>query len=138
MALQPKRVKFRKQQRGSMKGFAKGGSDVSMGEYGLQALGRAWVTAQQLEAARVAVTRHMKRRGKMWIRVFPDKPITAKPAETRMGKGKGAPVGWVAVIKPGRVIFELEGVTETLARESLRLAADKIPVKTRFIERHTL
>ena len=138
MALQPKRVKFRKQQRGSMKGFAKGGSDVSMGEYGLQALGRAWVTAQQLEAARVAVTRHMKRRGKMWIRVFPDKPITAKPAETRMGKGKGAPVGWVVVIKPGRVIFELEGVTETLARESLRLAADKIPVKTRFIERHTL
>ena len=116
MALQPKRVKYRKQMRGSRKGFAKGGSTVVFGEYGLQALTRGWVTAVQLEAARVAVTRHMKRRGKVWIRVYPDKPITKKPAETRMGKGKGAPEGWVAVVKPGRVLMELEGIHEALAK----------------------
>ena len=108
MPLQPKRVKYRKQQRGSRKGFAKGGSTVQFGEYGLQALGRGWVTATQIEAARVAITRHMKRRGKVWIRIFPDKPYTKKPAETRQGKGKGAPGGWVAVVKPGRILFELK------------------------------
>ncbi len=138
MALQPKRVKYRKQQRGNRKGFAKGGSDVSFGEYGLQALTRGWVTAVQLEAARVAITRHMKRRGKVWIRCFPDKPYTKKPAETRQGKGKGAPEGWVAVIKPGRVMFELEGVPESLARAALVLAAAKLPVHTRFVFRHVI
>lgn len=138
MALQPKRVKYRKQQRGSLKGYTKGGSEVVFGEYGLQALTRGWVTAQQLEAARVAITRHMKRRGKVWIRAFPDKPYTKKPAETRMGKGKGAPEGWVAVVKPGRVLFELEGVSESLAREALCLAAAKLPVYTRFVVRHTM
>lgn len=138
MAMQPKRVKYRKQQRGNRKGFAKGGSDVSFGEYGLQALTRGWVTAVQLEAARVAITRHMKRRGKVWIRCFPDKPYTKKPAETRQGKGKGAPEGWVAVIKPGRVMFELEGVPESLARAALVLAAAKLPVHTRFVSRHVM
>jgi len=138
MALQPKRVKYRKQQRGCRKGFASGGTQVTFGEYGLQALTRGWVTAVQLEAARVAITRHMKRRGKVWIRCFPDKPYTKKPAETRQGKGKGAPEGWVAVIKPGRIMFELEGVTELLAREALVLAAAKLPVHTRFVVRHEL
>ncbi|MCX7003117.1 MAG: 50S ribosomal protein L16 [bacterium] len=136
--MQPKRVKYRKQQRGNRKGFAKGGSDVSFGEYGLQALTRGWVTAVQLEAARVAITRHMKRRGKVWIRCFPDKPYTKKPAETRQGKGKGAPEGWVAVIKPGRVMFELEGVPESLARAALVLAAAKLPVHTRFVSRNVM
>jgi len=138
MPLQPKRVKYRKQQRGSRKGFAKGGTTVVFGEFGLQALTRGWVTALQFEAARVAVTRHMKRRGKVWIRIFPDKPITKKPAETRMGKGKGAPEGWVAVVKPGRVLLELEGISEMLAKEALSLAAAKLPVRTRFIVRHEL
>jgi len=138
MPLQPKRVKYRKQQRGSRKGFAKGGTTVVFGEFGLQALTRGWVTALQFEAARVAVTRHMKRRGKVWIRIFPDKPITKKPAETRMGKGKGAPEGWVAVVKPGRVLLEIEGISEMLAKEALSLAAAKLPVRTRFIVRHEL
>ena len=138
MPLQPKRVKYRKQQRGSRTGFAKGGTTVVFGEFGLQALTRGWVTALQFEAARVAVTRHMKRRGKVWIRIFPDKPITKKPAETRMGKGKGAPEGWVAVVKPGRVLLELEGISEMLAKEALSLAAAKLPVRTRFIVRHEL
>lgn len=138
MALQPKRVKYRKQQRGCMKGFAKGGAVVIFGEYGLQALTRGWVTALQFEAARVAVTRHMKRHGKVWIRIFPDKPYTKKPAETRMGKGKGPPEGWVAVVKPGRVLLEVEGIPESLAKEALCLAAAKLPVRTRFIGRHIL
>jgi len=138
MALQPKRVKHRKQQRRARAGFAKAGTDVVFGEYGLQALTRGWVTATQLEAARVAITRHMKRRGKVWIRTFPDKPVSKKPAETRMGKGKGAPEAWVAVIRPGRVLFELEGVTESLAKEALCLAAAKLPIRTRFVMRHTL
>lgn len=138
MAMQPKRVKYRKQQRGCRKGFAKGGAAVSFGEYGLQSLTRGWVTAVQLEAARVAITRHMKRRGKVWIRCFPDKPYTKKPAETRQGKGKGAPEGWVAVIKPGRVMFEIEGVPESLAREALVLAAAKLPVHTRFVVRYVM
>jgi large subunit ribosomal protein L16 len=138
MALQPKRVKFRKQQRGNRAGFSKGGTNLVSGEFGLQALTRGWLKAEQLEAARVAITRHMKRRGKVWITVFPDKPITGKPAEVRMGKGKGAPVGWVAVIRPGRIMFELEGVPETLAREALRLAADKFSIRTRFVTRHAI
>jgi len=138
MALQPRRVKHRKQQRGSRAGFAKGGSCVQFGEYGLQALGRDWISAIQIEAARVAITRHMKRRGKVWIRIFPDKPITKKPAETRQGKGKGAPEGWVAVVKPGKVMFEIEGVTESMAREAMCLAAAKLPIRTRFIMRHEI
>ena len=136
MALQPKRVKYRKQQRGSRKGFAKGGTVVVFGEYGLQALTRDWVTALQLEAARVAVTRHMKRRGKVWIRVFPQKSFTKKPLETRMGKGKGPLESWVAVIRPANVLFELDGITEVMARECLRLAATKLPIRTKFISRH--
>ena len=138
MPLQPRRVKHRKQQRGSRAGFAKGGSDVQFGEYGLQALGRGWVSATQIEAARVAITRHMKRRGKVWIRTFPDKPYTKKPAETRQGKGKGAPEGWVAVIKPGRIMFEVEGVSENMAREAMCLAAAKLPLRTRFVTRHEI
>jgi large subunit ribosomal protein L16 len=122
-------------QRGRMRGLAKGGTAVSFGEYGLKALEPAWMTNRQIEAARVALTRHIKRGGKIWIRVFPDKPVTKKPAETRMGKGKGAPEFWVAVIKPGRVLFEIQGVTEALAREALRLAANKLPMKTKFITR---
>jgi large subunit ribosomal protein L16 len=136
MPLQPKRVKYRKQQRGSRKGFAKGGTSVQFGEYGLQALGRGWVTATQIEAARVAITRHMKRRGKVWIRAFPDKPYTQKPAETRQGKGKGAPEGWVAVVKPGKILFELEGVTESIARQAMCLASAKLAIRTRFVVRH--
>ena len=133
--LMPKRSKFRKQQRGRMTGKAKGGYSVDFGEFGLKALEPAWMTSRQIEAARVAVTRHIKRGGKIWIRVFPDKPVTKKPAETRMGKGKGAPESWVAVIKPGRVMFEIEGVSEALAREAMRLAANKLPMKTKFVSR---
>ena len=138
MPLMPKRVKYRKQQRGSRKGNAKGGSAVAFGEYGLQALTRDWVTNIQIEACRVAINRHMKRRGKVWIRIFPDKPISKKPLETRMGKGKGATEGWVAVVKPGRILFELDGVTEHEAQEALRLAAAKLPVRTRFVRRGLL
>ncbi|MCX6834448.1 MAG: 50S ribosomal protein L16 [candidate division Zixibacteria bacterium] len=133
--LMPKRSKFRKQQRGRMTGKAKGGYSVDFGEFGLKALEPAWMTNRQIEAARVAVTRHIKRGGKIWIRVFPDKPVTKKPAETRMGKGKGAPEFWVAVIKPGRVMFEIEGVSEAMAREAMRLAANKLPMKTKFVSR---
>ncbi len=131
--LMPKRVKFRKQQRGRMKGKAVRGSKVSFGQYGLKSLAPAWVTSRQIEAARVAMTRHIKRGGKVWIRIFPDKPVTVKPAETRMGKGKGSPEYWVAVVKPGRVLFELSGVQEEVAREALRLAAHKLPFNTRFV-----
>jgi large subunit ribosomal protein L16 len=133
--LMPKRIKYRKQQRGRRRGTARRGSSVSFGEYGLQALDPAWITNRQIEAARVAMTRHIKRGGKVWIRIFPDKPITKKPAETRMGKGKGNPEEWVAVVKPGRVMFELEGVGESMAREAMRLASAKLPIKTRFITR---
>jgi large subunit ribosomal protein L16 len=136
--LMPKRVKYRKQQRGRMTGKAYRGSAVVFGEYGLQALEPAWVTNRQLEAARVAITRSIKRGGKMWIRVFPDKPVTKKPAETRMGKGKGAPESWVAVIKPGRVMFELEGISKSAAHEAMKLGASKLPIRTRFVERHEL
>ena len=133
--LAPKRVKYRKQMRGKRRGFAKGGSDVNFGEYGLKALERGWVTNRQIEAARVAMTRKIKRGGKVWISIFPDKPYTKKPAETRMGLGKGNPEGWVAVIKPGRVMFELSGVDEDLAKEAMRLAGHKLPVKTKFVTR---
>ena len=136
MPLMPKRVKYRKQQRGSRAGAASRGNEISFGEFGLQAMGRGWMTSNQIEAARVAINRHMKRRGKMWIRVFPDKPTSKKPAETRMGKGKGAPEQWVAVIKPGKILIELEGVSLNVAREGLRLAAAKLPVRTRFVVRH--
>jgi large subunit ribosomal protein L16 len=135
--LLPKRVKYRKQQRGRMTGAAQRGGEISFGEFGLQALEPAWITNRQIEAARVALTRHIKRGGKVWIRIFPDKPVTLKPAETRMGKGKGNPEYWVAVVKPGRVLFELEGVQEKIARDALRLAAAKLPIKTRFIQRIT-
>ncbi|HXU40578.1 MAG TPA: 50S ribosomal protein L16 [Blastocatellia bacterium] len=131
----PKRMKYRKQQRGRMSGAATRGAKISFGEYGLKALEPAWITGKQIEASRVAMTRFVKRGGKIWIRVFPDKPITKKPAETRMGKGKGAPEGWVAVVKPGRVLFEMEGVDEKTAIEAMRLAAQKLPIKTKFISR---
>jgi len=133
--LMPKKTKFRKQQRGRMRGKARGGFAINFGEFGLKALEPCWMTARQIEAARIALTRYIKRGGKVWIRVFPDKPITKKPAETRMGKGKGAPEAWVAVVKPGRVLFEIEGVDEVMAREALRLAANKLPMKTRFVSR---
>jgi len=133
--LMPKRVKHRKVQRGRRTGMSKGSTSVDFGEYGLKSTEDGWVTARQIEAARIALTRHVKRGGKLWIRVFPDKPITKKPAETRMGKGKGAPEEWVAVVKPGRVMFELEGVTEQLAREAVRLAGHKLPVATKFVKR---
>jgi large subunit ribosomal protein L16 len=133
--LQPKRVKYRKQQKGKLRGNATRGNRISFGDYGLQTLEAGWITNRQIEAARVAMTRHIKRGGKVWIRIFPDKPITAKPAETRMGKGKGNPEGWVAPVKPGRVMFELEGVPETVARRAMQLAAAKLPVKTRFLAR---
>ena len=136
--LMPKRVKFRKQQRGRRRGMAKGGSTLSFGEYGLQALEPGWLTSRQLEAARVAMTRHIKRGGKVWIRIFPDKPVTLKPAETRMGKGKGNPEYWVAVVKPGRILFELEGISVDLAKEAVRLAGDKLPMRIRFLERKGL
>jgi len=131
----PKRVKYRKQQRGRMKGVATRGATLAFGEYGLKAMEPTWLTSAQLEAARVALTRQVKRGGKIWIRVFPDKPVTKKAAETRMGKGKGAVDHWVVVIKPGRILFEMEGVTRDLAREAMRLAASKLPMKTRFISR---
>jgi large subunit ribosomal protein L16 len=133
--LSPKRVKYRKQMRGKRRGNAKGGSDINFGEYGLKAVERGWITNRQIEAARVAMTRKIKRGGKVWINVFPDKPFTKKPAETRMGSGKGNPEGWVAVIKPGRVMFELAGVPEDLAKEAIRLAAHKLPIKTKFVRR---
>jgi large subunit ribosomal protein L16 len=133
--LMPKRVKFRRQHRGRMKGKAQSGNEMNYGEYGLQALDPSWITSQQIEAARVAMTRYIKRGGKVWINIFPDKPITEKPAETRMGSGKGSPEYWVAVVKPGRVMFELAGVTEETAREAMRLAANKLPIKCRFIKR---
>jgi large subunit ribosomal protein L16 len=136
--LMPKRVKYRKMHRGRMTGKSYRGSAVSFGEYGLQALEPAWVTNRQIEAARVAITRSMKRGGKMWIRVFPDKPVTKKPAETRMGKGKGSPEFWVAVIKPGRVLFEIEGIARNTAQEALKLGASKLPIRTRFVVRHEL
>ncbi|BAT72215.1 large subunit ribosomal protein L16 [Thermosulfidibacter takaii ABI70S6] len=133
--LAPKRVKWRKQQRGRMCGIATRGSDIAFGEFGLKALEPAWITAQQIEAARVAITRHVKRGAKVWIRIFPDKPVTKKPAETRMGKGKGSPEYWVAVVKPGRILFEIAGVSEELAREALRLASYKLPIKTKIVSR---
>jgi large subunit ribosomal protein L16 len=133
--LLPKRVKHRKVQRGSMKGEAKGGTSVTFGDYGLKALEPAWITNRQIEAARVAMTRYMKRGGKVWITVFPDKPVTQKPAETRMGSGKGNPEKWVAVVKPGRVMFEIAGVPEEVAKEAMRLAAHKLPIKTKFVTR---
>jgi large subunit ribosomal protein L16 len=133
--LMPKRVRWRKQQRGRMTGMAKGGTSVSFGEYGLQAVEPGWITARQIEAARVAMTRRIRRGGKVWINIFPDKPVTQKPAETRMGSGKGNPEFWVAVVKPGRVMFELSGVEEDLAREAIRLAGHKLPVKTKFVRR---
>ncbi|MBC7186354.1 MAG: 50S ribosomal protein L16 [Calditrichaeota bacterium] len=133
--LMPKRTKWRKQQRGRMKGIATRGATLTFGHYGLKALEPAWITQRQIEAARIAMTRHIKRGGRVWIRIFPDKPVTKKPAETRMGKGKGAPEYWVAVVKPGRVLFELEGVSEELAREALRLAAHKLPIRTKFVAR---
>src|SRR6186997_1843535 len=131
--LMPKRVKYRKMHRGRMTGKSYRGSSVAFGEFGLQALEPAWVTNRQIEAARVAITRHIKRGGKMWIRVFPDKPITVKPAETRMGKGKGNPEYWVAVVKPGRIMFELQGIETALAQQAMKLGAAKLPIKTRFI-----
>ena len=133
--LMPKRIKYRKQQRGRRRGIATRGATVAFGQYGLQTLDPAWVTNRQIEAARVAMTRHIKRGGKVWIRIFPDKPVSKKPAETRMGKGKGNPEEWVAVVKPGRVMFELEGVDDKTAREALRLAAAKLPVRTRIVTR---
>jgi large subunit ribosomal protein L16 len=136
--LMPKRVKYRKRQRGNMRGKAYRGGTVAFGEFGLQALEPAWITNRQIEAARVAITRSLKRGGKMWIRVFPDKPVTKKPAETRMGKGKGSPEYWVAVIKPGRILFELEGISREAAQKAMRLGSSKLPIKTRFVDRHTL
>ena len=133
--LMPKRTKYRKQKRGRRSGTAKGGAKVDFGQYGLKALEDGWVTARQIEAARIAITRKCKRGGKVFIRVFPDKPTTKKPAETRMGKGKGAPEEWVAVIKPGRVMFEIEGVAEELAREAIHLAGYKLPIKSKFVKR---
>lgn len=133
--LSPKRVKHRKVQRGRRSGMSKGATNVDFGQFGLKALGDGWITARQIEAARIAISRRIKRGGKVFIRVFPDKPITKKPAETRMGKGKGAPEEWVAVVKPGRVMFEIEGVPEELAREAIRLAGHKLPIKTKFVKR---
>lgn len=131
----PKRVKYRKQHRGRMAGKSKGGACVHFGEYGLQALEPSWITSRQIEAARIAMTRYIRRGGKVWIRIFPDKPVTAKPAETRMGSGKGTPEYWVAVVKPGRIMFELAGVSEDVAKEAMRLASHKLPIKTRFVKR---
>ncbi|HZO42793.1 MAG TPA: 50S ribosomal protein L16 [Methylomirabilota bacterium] len=133
--LMPKRVKYRKAQRGRMRGMAHRGSTLAFGEYGLKALEPGWVTNRQIEAARVALTRSLKRGGKVWIRVFPDKPVTKKPAETRMGSGKGSPEWWVAVVRPGRVMFELSGVSEATAQEAMRLAAHKLPMKCKFVKR---
>lgn len=135
--LVPKRVKHRKVQRGSMKGNAKGGTKLCHGDYGIQALDRAWITNRQIEACRIAITRYMKRGGNVWITIFPDKPITKKPAETRMGKGKGAPEAWVAVVKPGRIMFEVAGVDEATAREALRLGINKLPIKCKIVTKET-
>jgi len=136
--LMPKRVKYRRQHRGRMKGRAKGGTTVAFGEYGLQALEASWITSRQIEAARIAMTRYMKRGGKVWIKIFPDKPYTAKPLEVRMGSGKGAPEGWVAVVKPGKILFEVGGVSEDVAREALRLASHKLPIRTKFVKREEI
>ena len=136
--LMPKRVKYRRQHRGKMRGRAKGGTEVTFGEFGLQATTSAWITARQIEAARIAMTRYMKRGGKVWIKIFPQKPYTAKPLEVRMGSGKGAPEGWVAVVKPGKILFEIGGVSEEVAREALRLASHKLPVRTKFVKREEL
>jgi large subunit ribosomal protein L16 len=136
--LQPKRTKYRKQMRGRMKGKESRGTEVSFGEYGLQALEPAWITARQIEAARRAIVHFVRRRGKYWVRVFPDKPVTAKPAETRMGKGKGAVDHWVAVVKPGRIMLELSGVPEDVAREAMRLASHKLPIKCQFVKREEI
>jgi large subunit ribosomal protein L16 len=133
--LMPKKVKHRKQMKGRMTGTAQRGAEISFGEYGLKTLEPGWITDRQIEAARIAMTRHVKRGGKIWIRMFPDKPITKKPAETRMGKGKGAPDHWVAVVKPGRILYEIEGVSEEMAREAMRLAAQKLPIKCKFVSR---
>ncbi len=132
----PKRVKYRKVQRGSMKGNATSGDTLAFGEYGLQALDRGWIKGVQIEACRVSINRHLKRKGKVWVRIFPDKPVSKKALETRMGKGKGVPEFWVAVVKNGRMLFEVDGVTVRVAREALRLAASKLPVRTRFVARH--
>jgi len=131
--LMPKRVKYRKKQRGKMKGNAQRGNSLAFGTFGLKAMESGWITSRQIEATRIAMTRHMKRLGKVWIRVFPDKPVTKKPAETRMGKGKGSPEYWVAVVRPGRIMFELDGVSFELAKEALRLASHKLPIKTKFV-----
>jgi large subunit ribosomal protein L16 len=136
--LSPKKVKFRKQQKGRMRGKAYRGGRLNFGEFGLQAVECGWISSRQIEAARIAMTRHVKRGGKMWIRIFPDKPISKKPAEVRMGKGKGAPEGWVAVIRPGKILYEMEGVNREMAQEAFRLAAHKLPLKTKFVERGTL
>ena len=133
--LMPKKVKYRKQQRGRMKGKAWRGSEIAFGEFGLKVLEPGWISDRQIEASRIAMTRFIKRGGKVWIRLFPDKPVTKKPAETRMGKGKGAPEFWVAVVRPGKVIFEMEGVKEDVAREAMRLAANKLPIQTKFVSR---
>lgn len=133
--LMPKKVKYRKQQRGRMKGVATRGTTVVHGDYGLQALEPGWITSRQIEAARISMTRYIRRGGRVWIKIFPDKPVSQKPAETRMGSGKGAPEYWVAVVKPGRVMFEMGGVTEEIAREAMRLAGHKLPIKTRFVKR---
>ena len=133
--LMPKKVKFRKQQRGKRAGLAIRGSNLDFGSYGLKATGRGWLSTRQIEAARIAMTRHIKRTGKIWIRVFPDKPISKKPAETRMGSGKGAPEDWVAVIKPGRILYEMDGIDEETAREALRLASHKLSIATKFVKR---
>ena len=133
--LMPKKVKYRRRMKGRMRGKPEAGSNIDFGQYGLKALEPGWITNRQIEAARIAITRHTKRGGKLWIRIFPDKPFTKKPAETRMGKGKGAPEGWVGVVKPGKVLYELEGVTEEVAKEAMRLAAHKLPIKTKFVTR---
>ena len=133
--LQPKKTKFRKMQKGKMKGFAQRGNQLSFGSFGIKALDETWITARQIEAASIAVTRYMKRQGQVWIRIFPDKPVTSKPAEVRMGKGKGAPEYWAAVVRPGRILFECDGVSKEVAQEALRLAAQKLPIKTKFIVR---
>ena len=136
--LLPKRVKYRRQHRGKMRGQSKGGTQITFGEYGLQALEASWITNRQIEAARIAMTRYMKRGGKVWINVFPHKPYTAKPLEVRMGSGKGAPEGWVAVVKPGKIMFEIAGVPEEVAREALRLAMHKLPIKCKFVKREEI
>jgi len=136
--LSPKKVKYRKQQKGRMKGLASRGSSLNFGEYGLQALECGAVNAKEIEAARIAMTRHVKRGGKLWIRIFPDKPFTKKPAEVRMGKGKGAPEGWVAIVRPGKILYEMEGVSKELAREALRLASHKLSIKTKFVDRSNI